>query len=186
MFRTFPLLAILLLATTVALAQDNKPWKMPGTRKVNEAKPVVRYKWSTPATACALLADIPGMRTGAYKNNLAQPKQYFCFSPYKPIGSGWSLENNLAYYVVGIQDTATELKLVLNVDMKAAQVGGTVLSVASDLLTKRALGSRLSDEVLHALLAGETGKWDAGENEILITREDWPNGRGYELKFIIR
>jgi hypothetical protein len=186
MFRILCLLTLLISAASGTLAQSNKPWKMPGTKKVNEDKAVARYKWSAPSTACSLLADIPGMRAGDYKSNPALPKQYFCFSPYKPIGSGWSLENNLAYYAIGDHDTATELKLVLNVNLDAAKVGGTVLSVAGDLLTKRALGSRLSDEVLQAMLLGQTGKWDAGENQILLVREDWQNGRGYELRFIIK
>lgn len=176
----------MLFAVASGVAQSNRPWKMQGTKKVNEERVVAHYKWSAPVTACSLLADLPGMRAGDYKKNVSLPKQYFCYSPYKSIGNGWSLENNLAYYVVGNQNTATALKLVLNVDMQAAQVGGTVLSVASDLLTKRALGSRLSDDVIQSLLHGRTGKWDAGENEILVTREDWQNGRGYELKFIIR
>lgn len=160
---------------------------MAGTKKANSEKPVARYSWSTPATACSLLADLPGMRTGEYKNNsLSSAKNFFCASPYNPIGNGWSPENNLAYYVIGDHDTARELKLILSVNMKAAEVGGTVLSIASDLLTKRALGSKLSPDVLQALLSGETGQWDAGANQILIRREDWPSGRGYELRFIIR
>jgi hypothetical protein len=68
--------------------------------------------------------------------------------------------------------------------MDAAPVGRSVLAVASDLLTKRALGNPLPDGILKALLAGRTGEWDIREHQVLITRADWPGG--YEMKFIIR
>jgi len=185
MFRTFCLLIPLIVAGSETFGQDNQPWRMPGTKKANPVKAVSESSWSKPPAACALLADIPGMQTRGYKNNPSAPKEYSCSSPQKSIGNGFSLENNLAYYAVGDRNTATELRLVLRLStMDAAPVGRSVLAVASDLLTKRALGNPLPDGILKALLAGRTGEWDIREHQVLITRADWPGG--YEMKFIIR
>jgi hypothetical protein len=185
MFRTFCLLVLLIVAGSQAFGQDTQPWRMPGTRKANPVKSVTPSSWSSPQTACALLADIPGMQTRGYKSNPSVPKEYSCSSPQKSIGNGWSLENSLAYYAVGDRNTATELRLVLRLtNMDASPVGRSVLAVASDLLTKRALGGSLPDDILKALLAGRTGDWDVREHQVALTREDWPGG--YEMKFIIR
>lgn len=185
MFRIFCLPILLIVAGGVAFGQDNQPWRMPGTKKANPAKSVQPSTWSSPAAACALLADIPGMQTRGYKNTPSVPKEYSCSSPHKSIGNGYSLENNVAYYVVGDRNTATELRLVLKLsNMDAAPVGRSVLAVASDLLAKRALGGSLPDDVLKALLAGRTGEWDVRDHEVLIARNDWPGG--YEMKFVIR
>ena len=179
-------LAPLLLIMSVATFAQGRQWKLPN-KKVNPPEPISRSEWQDPARACSLLADIPGMQTQGYKNVSLEPNDYFCSSPFKSISEGLPIENNVAYYVLGDHDTAWELKLVLNVNYKqSAQTAQSVLAVVGNLLTKRALGNKLSKEVLQSLLSGNTGKWDAGENQILIVRADWPSGRGYEMKFIIR
>lgn len=144
--------------------------------------------WRIPETACALLDDLEGMKTRGYKNYEGSDA-YGCSSPYKELGPGtvFSISNNLAYYVTGHQHTAKELKLVLNVNSQStAQLGHQALAYASLELTKRALNAELLDEVVAALLAGQPGKWKAGKSRIEVIREDWPTGKGYEVKFIIR
>lgn len=145
--------------------------------------------WHTPWFACSLLDDIPGMRTRGYMKDPSLPKDYWCSSPYKEIGTGtvFSIANNLAYYATGDQRTARQLKLVLNVNsLHAANVGHEALAIASRLLTRRALNADLSNEVLTALLSGRPGKWNAGKSQIEVLRDDWSNGKGYEVHFIIR
>jgi hypothetical protein len=146
-------------------------------------------RWTTPITACSLLADIPGMQTRGYKSDPSLPKEFFCSSPYKEIGvrPTSSLANNLAYYVDGDQNTAKQLKLVLNVNNQSdADRAHAALATASGLLTRRAMGADLADEVVLALLSGRSGKWKAGKILIEVIREDWPSSRGHEVKFIIR
>lgn len=185
MFRIFCLLIPLIVTGSEAFGQDTQPWRMPGTKKANPVKPVAVSSWSSPPAACALLADIPGMQTRGYKSNPSAPKEYSCSSPVKSIGDGWSLDNNLAYYVAGDRNSATELRLVLKLsNMDAAPVGRSVLAVASDLLAKRALGNSLPDDILKALLSGRTGEWDVSDHQVSLTRKDWPGG--YEMRFIIR
>lgn len=193
--KTFFALIVLLAGIVPVSGQNDDWWKMPGTQKANPRKADVA-SWHTPQIACSLLDDIPGMQTTGYKDYAMRsrtprepwmPKEYSCLSPYKQIGSGWPMPNNLAFYSTGDQSIVRELKLVLNVNnAPTAEVGHGALAVASSLLTKRALNGDLSDEVLEALLAGRQGKWKAGKNQIEILREDWPTGKGYEVKFIIR
>lgn len=143
--------------------------------------------WHDPERACVLLNDIPGMQGRAYKNwDDSRPKEYGCSTPYKVLGPE-PLANNLAYYVTGDQNSVKELLLVLNVNVRHdADTGHAALAAAGGLLTQRALGADLSDEVVAALLAGQPGKWKAGKNRLVVIRDDWENGKGYEVKFIIR
>src|SRR6266511_4175009 len=94
--------------------------------------------WHKPETACALLDEI-GLKTNAYKNYDPdfRANEFACFSPYKEIGAGRPMSNNLAYYVTGDQKAAKELKLVLNVnDRSTAEDGHRALAIASGFLTK--------------------------------------------------
>jgi hypothetical protein len=162
------------------------------------AQETVVRNWHSPETACLLLADIPGMQTRGYQNYAMvnklppepwMPKEYWCTSPYKQIGTVFPIPDNIVYDVTGDQHTVNELKLVLNVfnnSLHNAEVSHAALAVASALLTKRALNAELSDEVLAALLAGRPGKWKAGINGIEVFREDWSTGKGYEIHFTIR
>lgn len=151
---------------------------------------VAQKDWHSPDVACSLLADIPGMQTRGWKNDPDyKPENYWCACFYKEIGKStlFSIKNNLAYYVDGDRNTAKQLKLVLNVNNRDdAETAHGALAAASGILTKRALNADLSDEVLLALLAGRAGKWKAGKNQIEVFREDWDNGKGYEVKFFIR
>ena len=60
---------------------------------------------------------------------------YGCSSKYKEIGTDDVLANNIAYYVSGNQTTATELKLVVNVNVsaKAKEAHGEFLKIAQAL-----------------------------------------------------
>ncbi len=148
----------------------------------------VSGNWHAPEKACSVFADIPGMETKGYKNYPDVSKDYWCASPYKEIGTGFPMANNLAYYVTGNEREAKELKLVLNVNsVPNAEAGHHTLAVASFLLTKRALNAELSDEVLAALKFGKPGRWRAGVNYIEISRESWGTANGgYEIHFTIR
>ena len=61
-----------------------------------------------------------------------------------------------------------------------------VLVETSEKLSMSAIGTTLKAAMREALSQGKSGKWEAGKNRIEIMREDWPTGKGYEVKFIIR
>ena len=111
---------------------------------------------------------------------------YGCSSAYKDIGSGDVLANNIAYYVSGNQTTATELKLVLNVNVKAKakDAHGEFLKIAQALYLK-ATGKKLEDKLVEAITNGSSSEVEAKSYTTKLVRSDWPTGRGYELKFII-
>jgi hypothetical protein len=145
-----------------------------------------QLNWRNPQTACALLEEI-GLRTRGWKNDPSAPKQYWCSSPYNDIGDGRPLPNNLAFYVDGESNVASQLKLVLNVNIiSTAEKAHEALAVAGHLLTRRALGLELPGETITALLVGRSGKWKVGQGRIEVIREDWPTGKGYEVKFLIK
>ena len=111
---------------------------------------------------------------------------YGCSTEYKNIGTGEILANNIAYYVSGDKTTATELKLVLNVNVaaKAKDAHAEFLKIAQALNIK-ATGKKLDEQLVEAITKGTAAEVAAESYTTKISRSDWPTGRGYELKFII-
>ena len=90
---------------------------------------------TSPASVCALLNNI-GLATGSWKN--FYDNEFGCISPYREIGPGFPLANNLAYYVEGDKNSVTGAKLVLNVNTKSqATSAHSALLRATEALTCR-------------------------------------------------
>ncbi|HPN98842.1 MAG TPA: hypothetical protein PLX88_09700 [Syntrophorhabdaceae bacterium] len=133
-----------------------------------------------PSEACSFMSS-NGMATRGYKN--PDGVGYFCSSPYKEIGTGYPLKNNIAYYAEGDAGKVTKLKLVLNVYYKKeAKQAQTELMKNAETLLKKALKASLPKEAKDAILAGKSGKWKVGDVDISVARENWPTGKGYEIK----
>lgn len=136
-----------------------------------------------PSEACDFMST-RGMATRGYKN--PDGIGYFCSSSYIEMGSGLPVKNNIAYYAEGDAEKVTNLKLVLNVNFKQeAKQAHTELANSSEILMERALNAHLPQQVKEAILAGKNGKEKIGNVNIIITRVDWPTGKGYELKYVV-
>jgi len=44
------------------------------------------------------------------------------------------------------------------------------------------LKASLPKQAKDAILAGKSGKWKVGDVDISVARENWPTGKGYEIK----
>jgi hypothetical protein len=143
-----------------------------------------QLKETQPSTACAYLADI-GLATRGWKNYYDDA--YGCSSPYKDIGSGFPLKNNLAYYVDGEVSTVHQLKLVLNVNNRAeAKKAHTELVKATEVLIKKALNESIPEDIVDAITQGKTLSSIIGTAIVDVVRDDWPTGKGYGIKVIIK
>lgn len=184
MLRPLFFTALLLACCAPAFAQNNDWWKLPGTRKAN---PPEAGDWHKPEVACALLDGLD-LKTRGYKNDPSAPTEYFCSAPYTQIDNRlpfWMVF--IAYYVDGTRDKAKQLKAVVSIhDRRVVELGHAALALAGAVLTKRALNVELPNEIANAIDDAETGRWKVGSNQIEIQREDYVNGWGYDLKFIIR
>jgi hypothetical protein len=138
----------------------------------------------SPAQACILLNDV-GLTTGDWKNDYEQ--EYGCFSSYKQIGSAFPLANNLAIYFEGNSSTVTLGYLMLNVNDKptANTAHKELLRAANVLVTKQA-GKPLSKKLTDAITKGSNASEKIGNSMVDVLREDWPTGRGYEVKLTIK
>ncbi|HEX9927557.1 MAG TPA: hypothetical protein VGB02_03320 [Pyrinomonadaceae bacterium] len=138
-----------------------------------------------PIEACGYLSGVSNLQTRGYKNKYEDV--FGCSSPYKEINAGSALANNLAYYVDGDAQTATQLKLVLNVNQaqQSKEAHAALLSSSQDL-TQKSLGSALPKDVSSAILSGKAGKWTIGKAQVDLKRENFQTGKGYELHFIIK
>lgn len=138
-----------------------------------------------PAKVCAIFAEIPGMQTKGYKHRYE--KEYGCLSPYKDIGDGFPLSNNIAYYVKGSAYQVDELKLVLNVNVRQEAFDAhTILWKCAQLLSLKALGEMIPDETGRAIMEGKANERRFKNARVKVTREDWSTGKGYDVKFIIQ
>ncbi len=134
---------------------------------------------------CGYLTDRQ-MPTGTYKPDYAGAPTYFACSDYKELASDGALKNNLAYYVYGPAERASQLKLVLNVnDEMSANIAHTALASGAEDLCHHALGSSLPRDVMHSIENGNSGEWTIGRLRVSLLRVEWPTGRGYELQFVI-
>jgi hypothetical protein len=103
-------------------------------------------------------------------------------SPYKELDAGNPLANNLAYYVDGNASAATQLKLVLNVNNRAAAKSAhSELLKATDALSIKSTGQRLTQQLREAIQQGKKASGKVGMCVVEIMREDWPTGKGYEV-----
>lgn len=138
-----------------------------------------------PQDACAYLSNVSGLQTRGYKNQYEDT--FGCSSPYKELGAGSPLANNIAFYVGGNSQNANELKLVLNVNSaQSAKEAHAALLQYSDQLTQKALGVPMPKDVKSAISSGKAGKWTLEKAKVELVRENWTTGKGYELKYILR
>ena len=138
-----------------------------------------------PQDACAYLSQVSGLQTRGYKNQYEDT--FGCSSPYKELGAGSPLANNIDYYVGGNSQNANELKLVLNVNSaQSAKEAHAALLQYSDELTQKALGVPMPKDTRSAISSGKAGKWTLGKAKVELVRENWTMGKGYELKYILR
>lgn len=150
-------------------------------------KNVTPPDWHSPQVACSLLDELQMTTTGYKCRNEFKPEQYSCFSSYKETGGSSPMPNNLVYYATGDRNTVKELELVLNVNDPAdAEESHRALGIAAGLLIGKALGKNLINEVLAALLTGQSGGWYASGNEMGVLRDEWGPSKGYEVRFFLR
>jgi hypothetical protein len=141
-------------------------------------------KVTKPSEACGYLTGI-GLAPRGWKNYYGDV--YGCTSPYKELGSGFPLKNNLAYYVEGTATAVRQLKLVLNVNNRAeAEKAHAELLKAAELLAKKSLNKTLPANILVAITEGENVSSRIGDATVDVLRDDWPTGKGYEIKVIIK
>jgi hypothetical protein len=145
--------------------------------------------------ACAYLRSL-GLNTGRYWRDDGEPL-FHCLSPSKELGTvadplGLSSKNNLAYYVDGDAERIHQMKLVLNVyhhnvtPHHEAKQAHHPLVQAATRLTQQVLNTPLPKAAEQAITAGKPWKGPVKAATLELTREDWPTGKGYELKFLVR
>lgn len=132
--------------------------------------------------ACNLLTDI-GLSTNGVRSD---GSEYLCNSKYIQFGEADPIQNNIAYYVLGENKKAEQVKIVLNVN-SVSEFENAHLELAKTAFTlyKNIAGLNLDEKIMATIHAGINGKWVKGDHMILLNRQKWPSGKGYELAFII-
>jgi len=139
---------------------------------------------TTPSKACELLEEV-GLPTRGWKNEYDQ--EYGCSSDYKQLGSGFPLANNLAYYVEGNSSSVMQVYLMLNVnDGTSASSAHQELLKAAEVLSIKETGKQLSQKLINAINKDSNESQKIGNATVDIVRNDWPTGRGYDVKVVIK
>lgn len=136
--------------------------------------------------ACNYLKDM-GFNTRSYKE--IYDNNYQCVTNYIEIGSETynKMANNIVYYASGNQHSVKELKLVTNINQKdksSEAINATL--AASKTLTKIALGINLPDEIATAILNPKNLTIAHGKVSLQVSYINWPTGKGFEVKYIIK
>lgn len=140
-------------------------------------------KAAEPEAICASLSDqgLKGGEWADYGDGVSG-----CSSDFKDIGIGHPVANNLAFYVTGTSTTAAQVKLVLSFhEPKTPGMAISELGKASEKLAPKALGVPLPNAVKKAIVLGQPMTVAAGTGKIDVVREQWSDGKGYEVQVIM-
>lgn len=123
------------------------------------------------------------MKPGTY--NDGGGNVFGCMSEEKNLGAG-SPSNTITYYARGEAERAQQvgLRLKVNEPEKASEALQTLLEY-SQQLSERSIGIPLSTSASRAILSGNGGKGKVGTTKIEILRQNFPDGKGYVLNYII-
>jgi hypothetical protein len=141
-------------------------------------------KGAVPATVCASLQAV-GLSTP--RGWRKQYDTFVCVSPSKELGAGNPLANTLAFNAEGEPAKVKKAELALNVNVRAsAAAAHRELLKASEMLGLAVTGKRLPPAVAAAITAGRKASAKVGQSLIVVTRDDWPTGKGYDIQVTFR
>lgn len=97
------------------------------------------------------------------------------------------LLNNIAYYVEGDEHIARTLRLTANFNNSETQEQtlNELARCAAELFAA-AMQQPIPDDLLNRLISRIPTTTTTNDKVIEIINENWPSGRGFSLRFIIR
>lgn len=140
--------------------------------------------WS-PYLAKDFLID-QGLPTRNYLNDYQD--EWFACSDYLKLTDDFNA-NNIAYYVTGTRDLATELKIVINLhDLSQARAAHEKLKSAASTLYFSALNLEMGEEWKMAIENGKNATIQNNGKEIKVNKMPWVEAinKGYSLSFSIK
>ncbi|MEI6133275.1 MAG: hypothetical protein WCQ41_10705 [Bacillota bacterium] len=144
-------------------------------------------KSTVPSEICAYMKDLD-LATSGWKGLYGN--SFFCTSQYRelsPSSSPTNNPNNLTFSVEGDSTTANQAKLVLNVNNReTAEKSHEELLKASEVLSLKATGEKLPKGLKNAIKIGKKAGAKVGFSYVEVVKEDWPTGKGYEVKILIK
>lgn len=127
-----------------------------------------------------------GLKTSDYHPGQIDGRQWYASSPYMEIGDE-VLPDNIAYYVEGDEHIAHTLRLTANFNNAETQEQTlNELAWCAAELFAAAMQQPIPDDLLNRLISRIPTTTTTNDKVIEITNEDWPSGRGFSLRFIIR
>lgn len=142
-----------------------------------------------PEQACHFM-DSFDLSTSSYRPMYEGADSYLCNSPYLDLGNeddAVNSPNNLSYYVRGSSDTAYRLRILLNVNREEEEMASRIMLAEKAVqLTRSALQIDAPPKAVAALGAGKRYKGKRKGYTIEVIRDNWKNGNGYSLEYVIR
>lgn len=138
---------------------------------------------SSPQQACNAMTKA-GLITNGWKNRYED--SYGCSSPYKDIGNGYPMPNNLAFYAEGNSSKVNKVKIVLNFnDRSNTKNAYSELQSAAVLLVSEFTGSAISPQLKAAITSNSNLSARINNATVTVEKIDWPSG-GYEIQVTIK
>jgi len=138
---------------------------------------------SSPQQACNAMTKV-GLFTNGWNNRYED--SYGCSSPYKDIGNGYPMPNNLAFYAEGNGSQVNKVKIVLNFnDRSSTKNAYPELQSAAALLVSEFTGSAITQELKAAIASNANLSTTINNTSVTVEKIDWPSG-GYEIQVTIK
>lgn len=155
------------------------------SEEINPAPSAGPGGWRDPEVACGLLRA-EGLGGRSYKHSFDE--EWLCTSEQMQLSNpnAAGLTNTLSFFAEGTESRVSLLKLYSNVNI-TSQAAGTQQKMAdmAKVLCRRALGVELPATVVAAVSAGRAGTWSVGSAKVTLDRDNWTNGKGSTLRFLI-
>jgi hypothetical protein len=150
-------------------------------RECNPPAVLPGHGWS-PYAAIGFLKTV-GLEASDYHSSLGE---WFASSPYLNVGNG-ILQDNIAYYIDGNENAATQLKLVLNVNCSdTSDLSEITFRDVVSMLIETALPG-IDAEAVFSQLNSDDAQVTLANKKISLLRDNWAVGKrnGYCKKFVI-
>lgn len=153
-------------------------------READPATVAPKEGWS-PYLAMQFMSDV-GYDTGHYHHNFDW--EWNACSPMREFGNNLIWKNNITYFIEGNEDTATMLKLKLNINDPAnAQEAENMFIVGCMHLLEEAVSSNAAERMKMQIARMDVFSEDIPYGTVAMAREDFAGGieGGYLRKFVI-
>ncbi|WP_437310009.1 hypothetical protein [Sorangium sp. So ce388] len=140
--------------------------------------------YGPPQPLCSVYAGVSGFKSGEWRRFYEE--EWGCIGGPVVVGGSRPSENTIGYHVMGNRDTVgyARLRLTVNDRASSSEAHKSLASYAEKMFAA-ALGHGVPAPVSTAILSAKSGQWTVGDKLIIVDVDNWPTGKGYDVRVTI-